>query len=74
MTYTVYFRRADGKGTKTFMTGLNASGAERVKQMVFDRDLTKTMVWVLDENYQMLGDPLDRDPDEAETDRIARAT
>jgi len=60
MRYTVYYRRADGEGTKTYLAGLTAESAEKVKRKVFDADVRRTMVWVLDEDYEMLGDPLVR--------------
>lgn len=74
MTYTVHFVRADGKGVQTYLSGLKGVEAQRIKQQIFDRDPTKTIVWVLDEAGQMLGEPLDRDPPEDETTRVMRAT
>jgi len=73
-TYTVHYRRADGKGTQTYLSGLKGVEAQRIKQQIFDRDPTKTMVWVLDGANVMLGDALIREPAEDESTRIARAT
>lgn len=72
--YTVYYRKCDGQGTKIFLSRLNRTAAEAAKEHHFNTQPTVTMCWVLDENGIMSGEPLDRDPDEAETDRIARAT
>lgn len=72
--YTVYYRKADGQGTKVFLSRLNRAAAQAAQEHHFKTQPDVTMCWVLDENNQMLGDPLDRDPPEDETTRIARAT
>lgn len=72
--YTVHYRKADGQGTKVFMRGLERGMALDFQQKFFDRNPDVTMCWVLDDRGIALNDALWRDPDEAETDRIARAT
>lgn len=65
--YTVYYRKADGKGTKVFMRGLAAPMAGQFKQSFFDRNPDVTMCWALNNDDHMLGDALIRDPEECET-------
>lgn len=60
MDYTVYYRCADGAGTKVYLADLTRDSSQRVQQKAFESDPRKTMVWVMDSAGDMLGDPLIR--------------
>lgn len=62
MAYHIRYRRADGEGTHTFLTNLGRGEAVRIKTQLFERDRAVTMCWVLDDDGNMLGDALTREP------------
>lgn len=65
--YAIYYRKADGKGTRIFIHGLLARQAAAFKQSFFDRNPDVTMCWALNSDGHMLGDALTRDPLEQQT-------
>ena len=58
-THTVYYRRRDGVGTRIWDHGLTKSEAVAQQQWCFKNAATDaTMVWILDDDGVLIGEPM----------------